>query len=69
VKHADEVGKAETRAGDFKLVVVGGWWIVVVVGEFLYACLARCTVCNAVRRSHCTSTIKVAVGRADESCM
>jgi hypothetical protein len=39
VKNADEVEKPETRAGDFKLVVVP---LVVVVGEFLDACLARC---------------------------
>jgi hypothetical protein len=40
VKNADEVEKPETRAGDFKLVVVP--LVVVVVGEFLDACLARC---------------------------
>jgi hypothetical protein len=41
VKHADEVEKPETKAGDFKLVVVP-LVVVVVVGEFLDACLARC---------------------------
>jgi len=37
VKNADEVEEPETRAGDFKLVVP----LVVIVGEFLDACLAR----------------------------
>ena len=38
MRNADEVEKPEMRAGDFKLVVP----LVVVVGEFLDACLARC---------------------------